>query len=125
MFRTLLEVALGGAVGASARYLTYAALSRAAGQGFPWATIVVNVAGSFLMGVLVVWLAEKGSMRLAPFLMTGILGGFTTFSAFSLDAVVLWERGEPVQASVYVAGSVVLSVAALIVGMALTRGVLT
>jgi CrcB protein len=125
MIGTLAQVALGGAIGASARYLTNVAVLRGIGPGFPWATVIVNVAGSFLMGVLVVWLAEKGAMRLAPFLMTGILGGFTTFSAFSLDAVVLWERGEPVQAAIYVAGSVVLSVAALIVGMALTRGVLT
>jgi fluoride exporter len=122
MIGTLAQVALGGAVGASARYLTNVAVLRGIGPGFPWATVIVNVVGSFLMGVLVVWLAEKGAMRLAPFLMTGILGGFTTFSAFSLDAVSLWERGEPMQAAAYIGGSVVLSVAALIAGMALTRG---
>jgi CrcB protein len=123
MIGTLAQVALGGAIGASARYLTNVAVLRGIGPGFPWATVIVNVAGSFLMGVLVVWLAEKGAMRLAPFLMTGILGGFTTFSAFSLDAVALWERGEPMLAAAYVAGSVVLAVAALFAGMALTRGV--
>jgi fluoride exporter len=123
MIGTLAQVALGGAIGASARHLTNVAVLRGVGQGFPWATVIVNVAGSFLMGVLAVWLAEKGAMRLAPFLMTGILGGFTTFSAFSLDAVVLWERGEPMLAAAYVGGSVVLSVAALLAGMALTRGV--
>jgi fluoride exporter len=125
MIGTLAQVALGGAIGASARYLTNVAVLRGIGPGFPWATVVVNVAGSFLMGVLVVWLAEKGAMRLAPLLMTGILGGFTTFSAFSLDTVALWERGEPMLAAAYVGGSVVLSVAALLAGMALTRGVFT
>lgn len=123
MIGTLAQVALGGAIGASARYLTNVAVLRGIGPGFPWATVIVNVAGSFLMGVLVVWLAEKGAMRLAPFLMTGILGGFTTFSAFSLDAVALWERGEPMLAAGYVCGSVVLAVAALFAGMALMRGV--
>lgn len=122
MIGTLAHVALGGAIGASARYLTSVAVMRGIGPGFPWATVTVNVAGSFLMGVLVVWLAEKGAMRLAPFLMTGILGGFTTFSAFSLDAVALWERGELMLAAVYVAGSVVLSLVALVAGLALTRG---
>jgi CrcB protein len=125
MIGTLAQVALGGAIGASARYLTNVAVMRGIGPGFPWATVIVNVLGSFLMGVLVVWLAERGAMRLAPFLMTGILGGFTTFSAFSLDAVALWERGAAGQALAYVAGSVVLSLAALVAGMALTRGSLT
>jgi len=122
MFRTLLEVALGGAVGASARYLTYAALSRGGGPGFPWATVVVNVAGSFVMGVLVVWLQQKGLARYAPVLLAGVLGGFTTFSAFSLDAVKLWERGEVGLALGYVIGSVVLSILALALGLALARG---
>lgn len=123
MIGTLAQVALGGAIGASARYLTNVAVLRGIGPGFPWATMIVNVLGSFLMGVLVVWLAERGAMRLAPFLMTGILGGFTTFSAFSLDAVALWDRGEPMLAAAYVGGSVGLAVAALFAGMALTRGV--
>ncbi len=122
MIGTLAQVALGGAIGASARYLTNVAVLRGIGPGFPWATALVNILGSFLMGVLVVWLAERDAMRLAPFLMTGILGGFTTFSAFSLDAVALWERGEPMLAAAYVGGSVVLSLAALVAGMALTRG---
>lgn len=124
MIGTLAQVALGGAIGASARFLTNVAVMRGIGPGFPWATGFVNVVGSFLMGVLVIWLAEKGAMRLAPFLMTGILGGYTTFSSFSLDAVALWERGEPLQAALFVGGSVVLSLAALIAGMALTRGVM-
>lgn len=125
MIGTLAQVALGGAIGASARYLTNVAVIRGIGPGFPWSTLIVNVLGSFLMGVLVVWLAERGAMRLAPFLMTGILGGFTTFSAFSLDAVALWERGAAGQALAYVAGSVMLSLGALVAGMAVTRGAFT
>ena len=111
-------------MGSVARYLTYVAVARGIGPGLPWGTVIVNVVGSFLMGVLAVLLVERGASRHAPFLMTGILGGFTTFSAFSLDAVALWERGEAVQAAAYVAGSVSLSLAALVAGMALTRGAL-
>ncbi|MEH6774237.1 MAG: fluoride efflux transporter CrcB [Cereibacter changlensis] len=124
MIMTLPQVALGGALGASLRYLTNVAAMRAFGPGFPVATVVVNVLGSFLMGVLVVALAEKGGMRFAPLLMTGMLGGFTTFSAFSLDAVTLYERGQIALAGGYVLGSVILSLAALVAGMAITRGLL-
>ena len=123
MIATLIQVALGGAIGASARYLTGVAAMRIAGPGFPWATLVVNVLGSFLMGVLVVALAHKGGTRLAPFLMVGLLGGFTTFSAFSLDALTLFERGQVWSAAAYVAGSVVLSLAAIAAGIAVSRGV--
>lgn len=122
MIQTLLSVALGGALGASARYLVNVAMPRLLGHGFPYATMVVNIAGSALMGVLVVVLAQKSGTRFAPFLMTGVLGGFTTFSAFSLDAISLWERGQGTAAFVYVAGSVLLSLAALFVGMMLARG---
>lgn len=124
MIWTLSQVALGGAIGASARYLTNVGTLRLVGPGFPWATLAVNVVGSLLMGVLVVLLAQKGGMRFSPFLMTGVLGGFTTFSAFSLDAVSLWERGQAGQAAGYVMASVILSIGALFVGMALTRGAL-
>ncbi len=123
MIQTLLQVALGGAIGASARYMTNVAAMRLAGPGFPWGTVAVNVAGSFLMGVIVVVLAHKDGTRLAPFLMTGVLGGFTTFSAFSLDALTLWERGQTALAVAYVAGSVILSFAAIVAGMAAARGV--
>ena len=121
MIQTLLQVALGGALGASARYLVNVSTMRLIGPGFPWATVAVNVAGSFLMGVLVVVLAHKDATRLAPFLMTGVLGGFTTFSAFSLDALTLWERGQTGLAAAYVLGSVVLSLGAIVAGMAVTR----
>ncbi|MDZ4135063.1 MAG: fluoride efflux transporter CrcB [Paracoccaceae bacterium] len=124
MITTLFQVALGGAIGASARYLTNVAVMRGVGPGFPYATLVVNIAGSFLMGVLVVVLAHKGGTRYAPFLMTGVLGGFTTFSAFSLDAFTLWERGQVAVAGAYVAGSVVLSIAAIVAGILTMRGIL-
>lgn len=124
MFLTLSQVALGGAIGASLRYLANVASLRMLGPGFPYATLGVNVLGSFLMGVLVVVLAEKGGMRFAPFLMTGILGGFTTFSAFSLDAVSLWERGQSWASLGYVGLSVLLSLAALVVGLQLARSLI-
>ena len=122
MITSLLQVAAGGALGAGARYLVNVAAMRALGPGFPWATMVVNVAGSFLMGVLVVWLAKRDGMGWAPFLMTGVLGGFTTFSAFSLDVATLWERGEAGLAASYALGSVVLSVGALFAALWLMRG---
>lgn len=120
---TLLQVAAGGAIGASARYLTNVTAGRLLGAGFPWGTLTVNIVGSFLMGVLVVVLAHKDATRLAPFLMTGVLGGFTTFSAFSLDTITLWERGQTGLALAYVAGSVVLSLAAILAAMHLFRGI--
>jgi fluoride exporter len=125
MLSNLLQVAMGGALGASGRYLTGVAAMRLLGPGFPWATLAVNVIGSFLMGVLVVVLAQFGANRLAPFLMTGVLGGFTTFSAFSLDALALWERGEQGLATGYVLASVILSLVAIVAGLAVARSVLT
>lgn len=124
MILTLSHVALGGAIGACLRYLVNVASLRAFGPGFPYATLMVNVVGSFLMGVLVVVLAEKGGMRLAPFLMTGILGGFTTFSAFSLDTISLWERGASWLSLGYVGASVILSLAALVAGLQLARSMI-
>ena len=124
MMTTLLQVALGGAIGASTRHLTNVAVMRWIGPGFPYGTMLVNVAGSFLMGVFVVVLAHKGGTRFAPFLMTGVLGGFTTFSAFSLDAFTLWERGQAGLAGAYVIGSVVVSIAALVAGILTMRGML-
>ena len=116
-------VALGGALGASGRFVIGGWLTRAAGNGFPWGTLAVNVTGSFLMGLLaglfaLVWSAPQ-DLRL--FLTTGILGGFTTFSAFSLDVSLLWERGESSHALAYAAGSVMLSVFALFSGLAFGR----
>lgn len=121
MSMTLIQVALGGALGASARYLTGIAALRLMGPGFPWGTLTVNILGSFVMGLLVVTLAHLGGNRLAPFLMTGILGGFTTFSTFSLDTLTLWQRGDILAATAYVGGSLVLSLTAIVAGVALAR----
>ena len=123
MFTTLSLVALGGAIGASLRWLTGVAMLRALGPSeFPLAIITVNVVGSFLMGVFVVAAAHKGLTHLSPFVMTGILGGFTTFSAFSLETMTLIERGQIASASLYVLVSVGLSVGALALGLILARG---
>ena len=124
MIWTMLQVAAGGAIGAAGRFAAGHAALRLAGPGYPYATLFVNVAGSFVMGLLAVWLAERGMMRAAPFLLTGVLGGFTTFSAFSLDAVTMIQRGDMVLAAGYIAASVALSIAALAAGMMLMRGAL-
>lgn len=124
MFSTMLLVAFGGAIGAALRYLSGVALFRMTGPlDFPIAIIAVNVIGSFLMGVFVVAAAQRGLTHLSPFVMTGLLGGFTTFSAFSLETVRLMERGDYGFASLYVAVSVGFSVAGLMVGMWCARGV--
>jgi CrcB protein len=125
MILTLAQVALGGAIGASGRYLTGVAAIRVMGHGFPWGTLAVNIIGSFVMGAIVVLLAHTNATRLAPFLMTGVLGGFTTFSAFSLDAITLYERGEIMVATGYVAASVALSLAGIALGLLVTRGLLS
>ena len=124
MLTTLLQVALGGAIGASGRYLTGVAAIRVMGPGFPWGTLTVNVVGSFVMGVVVVALGHLGANRFAPLLMTGVLGGFTTFSAFSLDAMTIWERGDHLTAGLYVLASVGLSLAAIFAGLAIARSLL-
>jgi len=123
MISTVLQVALGGAIGASARYLMGVGVVRLVGHGFPTAIIMVNVLGSLLMGVFVVAAAHRGLTHLSPFVMTGVLGGFTTFSAFSLEAVTLLERGQTGQAALYVGLSVVLSIAGLMLGVWLARGI--
>ena len=124
MLMTTLHVALGGAIGAAARFLSGVGIARLFGvTGFPVAVLAVNVVGSFLMGVIVVLLARKGLTHLNPFLMTGVLGGFTTFSAFSLEAMTLWERGEAFQAALYVVLSVVLSIAGLALGLVVARSI--
>jgi CrcB protein len=125
MLGNLISVAVGGAVGASLRYLTGIGVVRLLGHSpFPVAIILVNVLGSFLMGVFVVAAAHRGLTHLSPLVMTGLLGGFTTFSAFSLEAVTLYERGEVGQAVLYVGLSVVLSIGGLMVGLWVARSVL-
>ena len=117
-------VAAGGAIGASLRHLVNMVSLRLAGPGFPWGTLAVNLAGCLAMGLFIGLAARRVGVpnELRLFVATGVLGGFTTFSAFSLDAVLLWERGEALLAAVYVIGSVVLSLAALVAGLALVRG---
>lgn len=121
MMNPFLQVALGGAMGATARYAVYRAIS-VHGPGFPIATGVVNVLGSLAMGLLAAFMAHRWNNHFAPLLLTGVLGGFTTFSAFSLDALTLWERGQSGGAALYILASVALSLAAVIAGMAIGRG---
>ena len=121
MIWTLTQVAVGGALGALARFATQSGAFRLFGLTFPVGTITVNVLGSFLVGMLFVWLAEKGLMRHAPFLVVGVLGAYTTFSTFSLDALTLWERGQHGAAAAYVGASVVLSLGGIAAGAALAR----
>ena len=116
MFITLSHVALGGAIGAVLRYLTGLALA------FPFGTLAVNIIGSFLIGVLWLALADRGPW--APLLITGILGGFTTFSAFSLDTLRLVETGRAPMAALYVLASVTLSLGACALGHVITKGAL-
>jgi fluoride exporter len=125
--KLLLWAMAGGAMGTAARHLTNVGLGRLLGAGFPWWTILVNVLGCFLMGVLVETLASRlsGSAEVRTFLATGVLGGFTTFSAFSMDFAHLMQRQELAAAMLYLLGSVALSILALYAGLWLTRLVLT
>ena len=122
----LLSVAAGGAIGSVARYLVVAHMSRWLGVAFPWGTLCVNVIGGLVIGILV----ESMALRWSPpadiklLLITGVLGGFTTFSAFSLEVVALAERGAIMAVAAYVVASIVLSVCAVVLGMALIRGML-
>ena len=113
-----LQVAIGGAIGATCRFALYRLMPLA------WqATLLVNVLGSFAMGLLAAAFAHRFGNGWAPLLLTGVLGGFTTFSAFSLDVVTLWERGQGAGAFAYVGASVLLSLAAVVAGLALGRGI--
>lgn len=117
-----LQVALGGALGSVARYGVNIIASRLV-TGFPLGTLTVNIVGCFLMGLLASILAFKGGQALAPLLLTGVLGGFTTFSAFSLDALTLWERGMIGLALAYLLVTVLFSLMAVTAGLALGRGI--
>lgn len=122
MFHILL-VAIGGATGSVARYLTGLAMTRLLGPAFPWGTITVNIVGSFAIGLLTELVARKlaAPMEMRLLLVVGFLGGFTTFSSFSLDTMALVERGAGLTAFAYVAASVALSLAAAFGGLALGR----
>ena len=122
-FPILLAIAFGGAVGSLARYAVASMVQSAAWPGFPWGIFVVNITGGFVMGVIV----ELGALKLnytpelRAFLTVGILGGYTTFSTFSLDSVLLIERGQYASAAAYMAGSAILSVVALFAGLWIVR----
>ncbi len=121
--RIALAVAAGGAIGASARYLLVGGLGLWFGAGFPVGTLAVNALGSFMMGVLieVTALVWSPAPELRAFLVVGVLGSFTTVSAFSLDVLVLFERGVSGLAGLYLAASVTLSLAGIYAGMRLLR----
>lgn len=114
---------LGGGLGAVCRHAVGVAVTRLAGIAFPYGTMAVNILGSFAMGLLIAWLARRsgGDAPLRLLLATGFLGGFTTFSAFSLDVATLYERGALTAAAAYVIASVVVSIAALFSGLWLMR----
>jgi CrcB protein len=116
-------VFLGGGLGAALRHGINLGAARWLGPAFPFGTLIINVSGSLLMGLIAGYFAFRGdaSQHWRLFLTTGILGGYTTFSAFSLDAALLYERGEVSLAAVYVLGSVVLSIAGLFAGLWLAR----
>ncbi|EJC79418.1 crcB protein [Rhizobium leguminosarum bv. trifolii WSM2297] len=122
MIQALL-VALGGAIGSVLRYYVGQWTLRLMGPAFPWGTLAVNVVGCFVIGVFAELIARRfnASMELRLLLITGFLGGFTTFSAFSLDAISLFERGEAVAGGVYIVASVGLSMVAVMSGLAVMR----
>lgn len=113
---SIIYIALGGAAGAVLRYLVGLIAS------FPFGTLTVNVIGSFLIGLAFVYLSQVGLARWQPLIMTGVLGGFTTFSAFSLDALRLYDAGRLAAAGGYVAASVAFSLAAVFLGVTIARG---
>lgn len=121
----LLAVGVGSGIGALIRYFVAGAIQSAAWPGYPWGIFVVNITGGFVMGLIVELSALKISLtpEMRAFLTTGILGGYTTFSTFSLDSVLLIERGQYGTAAIYVVGSTLLSILALFAGLWLVRAV--
>ncbi len=120
-----LIVFLGAGLGGAMRHGMSMAAAHQFGATFPYGTLIINVSGSFMMGLVVEYFALRGHLpqdwRL--FLTTGVLGGFTTFSAYSLEAALLYERGQLASAAAYVVGSVILAICALFAGLAITRGI--
>jgi CrcB protein len=116
-------VFVGGGLGSTLRHIVNMLCSRTLGTAFPWSTFLINITGSLVMGLIAGYLAFRGdaSQPWRLFLMTGVLGGYTTFSAFSLDAGLLYERGQAGLAAAYVVGSVILAIAGLFAGLTLVR----
>lgn len=123
--QSILLVFVGGGIGAALRHVVNMSVGRVMGTDFPWHTLVINITGSFVMGLFAAWLAlragETWSQPMRLFLTTGICGGYTTFSAFSLDTMLLYERGAAGVAASYVAASVAGSILALAAGLMLVR----
>ena len=124
--KLVLAIALGGAIGAVGRHYVSVAMTLLVGHGFPWGTLTVNIAGSFLMGALIETMALvwSPSAEMRALLTVGVLGAFTTFSTFSLDVATLYERGAALQLAFYIAASVAISILALFAGLRLMRLVL-
>lgn len=116
-------ITIGGGIGSFLRYILSSAIARNLGTNFPYGTLAVNIIGSFVMGAIIEYFSRTlpHSMELRAFLTVGILGGFTTFSAFSLDAILLIDRGNAALALAYVLSSVVFSIFAVFAAMALVR----
>lgn len=123
MLMNFIHVAVGGALGAMSRYGVGLIASRIVTSTIPVGVITVNLIGSFLMGFFAIYAIKKGLSPLSPLVMTGFLGGFTTFSAFSLETVTLYEQGHIAAALAYIFISVIGALLALTLGIALARGV--
>lgn len=121
--KEIVIVAAGGAFGSALRYLTAMLMLRLTGATFPWGTLIINIVGCFAMGLFIELLARRfgASNELRLLVATGVLGGFTTFSSFSLEVAVLWERGMASAALAYVLASVFGSICALFAGLWLVR----
>lgn len=123
MFLNFLIVGMGGAIGSMLRYGAGILSLKFSPDNFPWGTFIINILGSFCIGIIIGLLAhaQNWSEEIRLFAVVGVLGGFTTFSAFSLDTVLLFERGQYLYAGLYVAGSVLISIAATFLGLFLIR----
>ena len=121
MIWSFVQVAIGGALGASMRYASILGVVGLFGVRFPIGTLLVNILGSLLLGFLVVLIDQRNWASLAPFLIMGILGGFTTFSAFSLDAYNPFARGDLIACLAYIVFSVSFSISALVTGIIIGR----
>ena len=123
----IIAVAVGGALGSVARYILSGFTTDIVSSSFPWGTLSVNVLGSFLMGAVVTYMALvwNPSAEMRAFLTVGLLGGFTTFSLFSLDIINLWERGASMAAMGYIIASIIVSLLAIILGIMIVKAIIS